>query len=59
MKKDDFHAVASVRSIRDRLARQLAGKTDAEVREFFRGAAERARAIAQAAKVRRTTRPST
>ena len=38
MKAAKLRAVAMVRRIRDRQARQLAGKTDAEIIAFYRAA---------------------
>lgn len=38
MKAAKLRAVAMVRHIRDRQARQLAGKTDAEIIAFYRAA---------------------
>jgi hypothetical protein len=42
MKAPKLRAVALVRRIRDRQARQLAGKTDAEIIAFYRAAGEAA-----------------
>jgi hypothetical protein len=44
MKAPKLRAVALVRRIRDRQARQLAGKTDAEIIAFYRSAGEAATA---------------
>jgi hypothetical protein len=41
--KSEIHAVALVREIRDRMAGELAGKTDAEIIAFFRRAGAAAR----------------
>jgi len=42
MKATKLRAVGMVRRIRDRHARQLAGKTDAEIIAFYRAAGEAA-----------------
>jgi hypothetical protein len=42
MKATKLRAVEMVRRIRDRHARQLAGKTDAEIIAFYRAAGEAA-----------------
>jgi hypothetical protein len=42
MKAPKLRAIAMVRRIRDRQARQLAGKTDAEIIAFYRAAGEAA-----------------
>ena len=42
MKAPKLRAVAMVRRIRDRQARQLAGKTDAEIINFYRTAGKAA-----------------
>lgn len=52
MKATKLRAVDMVRRIRDRHARQLAGKTDAEIIAFYRAAGE-----AAAEDLRRRTKP--
>jgi hypothetical protein len=54
MKGPKLRAVAMVRRIRDRQARRLAGKTDAEIIAFYRAAGEAATgALHQRAKASR------
>jgi hypothetical protein len=54
MKATKLRAVEMVRRIRDRQARQLAGKTEAEIIAFYRAAGEAAtEALHQRAKPRR------
>lgn len=50
--KSEVRAVEMVRRIRDNQAETLAGKSDAEVIEFYRRAGERARRKAEQMKVR-------
>ena len=45
--KANIRCVELVRSIRDAQARQLSGKSNAEIIEFFRQAGERARQYAK------------
>lgn len=45
--KTNIRCVELVRSIRDAQARQLSGKSNAEIIEFFRQAGKRARQYAQ------------
>ena len=52
MKATKVRAVDMVRRIRDRHARQLAGKTDAEIIAFYRAAGE-----AATADLRQRTKP--
>ncbi len=54
MKAPKLRAVEMVRRIRDRQARQLAGKTEAEIIAFYRAAGEAAKEdLHQRAKTRR------
>ena len=45
--KTNIRCVELIRSIRDAQARQLSGKSNAEIIEFFRQAGKRARQYAQ------------
>ena len=54
--KTNIRCVELVRSIRDKQARQLSGKSNAEIIEFFRQAGERARQYAQKQQTRQAVK---
>lgn len=53
-KKTDIHAVELVRHIRDQQAKQTQGKSNEEIIEFFRKAAEKTKKYGQIDRKRHT-----